>query len=295
VVVEHHGYQAICPTGTLLQQPGKSVCPGQFRNRQFGDCYRCLNHESPRLNALKRLGIQFLRLWLCTHVSANITISEHVQQRVALPRSIVILHGLPPPVSESFTSPARAFPGETVQFGFLGRLVAEKGGLLLVEAANILRKATREFRITLIGDGPERSPIEEAIARHNLQDFVRLKGFLQGDDLQFALAKLSVLVIPSIYEEPAGLAAMESMMAGRPVIVSRHGGLAEIVGEAGLTFDPSDPSSLAACMARLIRNPELLSQFGHEGKVRADNLFALRSMIEKHTQTYERLAPGGTA
>ncbi len=289
VVVEHHGYQAICPAGTLLQLPAVSVCPGQFRKGQFGDCYRCLNHEGSGLGAVKRLLLQFLRLSLSSRVSLNIAISQHVQQRLALPRSMVILHGLSPAPFEKVRPFVLPSPGEKIHFGFLGRLVIEKGGLLLAEAANILRKTTRSFRISLVGDGPERNRIERAIAGHNLQEFVSFKGFLQGKDLHLALATIHVLIVPSIYEEPAGLAAMESMMQGRPVIASRLGGLGEIVGDAALTFDPSDPASLAACMDRVIQDPALLSQLARKGKDRADQVFPVRSMIENHARSYYQL------
>jgi glycosyltransferase involved in cell wall biosynthesis len=289
VVVEHHGYQAICPTGVLLQQPAELICPGQFRNRQLGDCYRCLKHEGSGISAIRRLILQFLRLQLCSRATLNIAISEHVLQRLGLPHSTVMLYGILPAPIENANSYKLPAPGENLQFGFLGRLVPEKGCLLLVEAANILRQTTRSFGVSLIGDGPERTRIEQAITQHDLKDFVSIRGSLQGRNLQLALAPIHALIMPSIYEEPAGLSAMENMMQGRPVIASCYGGLREIVGDAGLTFDPTHPPSLAACMERIIRNPSLLQALRQKGKDRADRLFGHQSMIEKHAQTYRRL------
>jgi glycosyltransferase involved in cell wall biosynthesis len=187
VIVEHHGYHAICPTGMLLKLPELPVCPGYFRQRKYAKGLQCLAQESGWLRAWARLLWHFPRLWLTRRVAANIAISHHEEQRIDLPLTSVIYHGIAAPPPADNASPTVPSPSQKTHFAFLGRLVAEKGALILVAAANTLRAQRRDFFLSIIGDGPERPRVEQAIQSAKLQDYVRVLGVLRGDELARAL------------------------------------------------------------------------------------------------------------
>jgi glycosyltransferase involved in cell wall biosynthesis len=92
--------------------------------------------------------------------------------------------------------------------------------------------------------------------------------------------------MPSVWEETAGLAAIEQMMRGRLVIASNIGGLGEVVGSAGLRFAPGDATALAECMRRVLHQPQLIDAIGREARVRALTLFARHRMIDEHRRVY---------
>jgi glycosyltransferase involved in cell wall biosynthesis len=92
--------------------------------------------------------------------------------------------------------------------------------------------------------------------------------------------------MPSVWEETAGLAAIEQMMRGRLVIASKIGGLAEIVGSAGLCFAPGSADALAECMRRVLQEPGLIDVLGSQARMRAFNLFARPRMIDEHRNLY---------
>src|SRR5439155_2641889 len=111
-----------------------------------------------------------------------------------------------------------------------------------------------------IGDGPERGHLESLVRNLGLSDLVTFTGFLQGRALESTLAGVSAVVMPSVCEETAGLAAIEHMMRARLVIAADIGGLGEIVGGAGLRFSPGDVDGLAACMRCALEDPALVTE-----------------------------------
>ena len=100
---------------------------------------------------------------------------------------------------------------------------------------------------------------------------------------------MQVLVMPSQWEETAGLAAIEQMMRGGVVIAADIGGLSEVVGHAGLTFPANDSATLAARLQQIYRNPSLLTSLGAAARSRARQLFNLDSMIDQHVRLYQEV------
>ena len=293
VVIEHHGYQAICPNGVFLQQPARTVCPGHFLARHYGECLRCVAHESSRLRSWQALLLMFPRYFLTQRAAANLAISKHMLKRFEFRRSSVVYHGIDDPLKNAAESRASRISPAKICFAYVGRLVPEKGIPVLLEATKILRDEGHEFDVRLVGEGPERPQFEAIIARDRLENLVRITGFLTGDALAEALSSVSVVVMPSIWEETAGLAAIEQMWRGRLVIASDIGGLGEIVGEAGLKCAPGDAKALADAMRRVIQQPSVITSVGEAARARALRLFRRERMIAEHARTYRELRSRG--
>lgn len=290
-VVEHHGYQAICPNGILLQQPESTVCPGHFQARHYRKCIKCESQDLSWLRSAIKVLLNIPRHSLAERAACNIAVSQHVATRIALPRTNVIYHGLqlPPDAANSSPDPARtSTQSPTIRFGYVGRFVPEKGIPVLLDAAQRLRQQRRDFEIVLVGDGPQRPQIEELIRRAHAQEFVRITGFLTGEKLAAELNSLDVLVMPSIWEETAGLAAIEQMLRARLVIVSDIGGLGEVVGDARLKFPPGDAQRLADQMNAVIQGGAPVTALGKIAQERAKSLFIADRMIAEHLALYRK-------
>jgi len=283
LIIEHHGYQATCPNGLLFHRPTKSVCPGHFEAANYLECMNCNTKMNGNFGAVRLLASTFLRRACSRSATANIAPSQHVASRQGLPRTTVIVHG----VQADTTEIKRVAPSTGQKnFAYLGRLVVEKGLSVLLEAARLLREQSRDVRVLLIGDGPERACLQNQIAASHLESCVRITGFLSGEALQRELRDVGTIVIPTIMEETAGLAALEQMARGRPVIASAVGGLWEIVGGAGLTFPPGDASALANAMKRILDEPGLASSLGALARQRVLQSFSFGAMIEAHARLY---------
>ena len=282
-VVEHHGYQATCPNGLLVHQPDRAICPGYFQAGRYGKCFQCLRSEfSSRWTAAKLLALMFPRYWLARAATTNIAVTNHVDTRQKLPRTKVVYHGIEDPLP----NPDRSMPSQKLRIAYVGRLVPEKGIPVLLEAGKILKAEGHNFEIRIIGDGSERAKLEELIQRENLAPFTAITGFLTGDAFARTLQDVSVVVMPSSWEETAGLAAIEQMMRGRLVIAADIGGLAEVVGDTGLKFPPGNAVSLANCLRSVIENPALIGSYGEKARNRALQLFQRSKMLTEHSRIY---------
>ncbi|HOQ89417.1 MAG TPA: glycosyltransferase, partial [Candidatus Hydrogenedentes bacterium] len=84
--------------------------------------------------------------------------------------------------------------------------------------------------------------------------------------------------------EPFGLVAVEAMAAGKPVVASRSGGLADIIvdGETGLLVPPGDPRCLAEAIARLLSDPNIRNSMGIAGRQRVEEHYDWHAVIRRH-------------
>lgn len=148
-------------------------------------------------------------------------------------------------------------------FVFLGRLVSDKGVDMAITLIRDLNQKTetgndqRSFSLTIIGEGPEKSHLQELTRKYRLEDVVDFKGQLSGEKLVESLNEHRYILIPSRWKEPFGLVALEGMAAGCIPIVSSGGGLPEAVGDAGLIFKRNDQNSLLQKVKELLENPAI--------------------------------------
>jgi glycogen(starch) synthase len=288
VIIEHHGYQACCLNGLLLEQPDMTPCGGAFLQRDFLRCARCEKTRNDLGAAIKNLLLTGIRRWLCQRTSANIAVSHHLAKRLRLRNSSVVYHGVPDP-GEGGATPAT----ETINFGYIGRLVAEKGLPILISAASRLKREGCQFRLRLVGDGPERPYLEQLCAESGLDGVVTFTGFAEGPRLEAVTSDVNVTVVPSICEETAGLSAIEQMVRARPVIAADIGGLAEVVDGAGVMFAAGDAEALGDKMRDVIQHPDCVARLGAKARDRALTMFGHDRMVAQHLQLYEQILTAG--
>lgn len=295
-VIVHHGYQSVCPDGSLIHFADERVCCNSFASGDARDCVRCRTARLGWLRGLVSVALAYPRLWLCRRVAANIAVSQHVKERLDLPRTTTIYSA-----SEEISIPLDAesprpslfdsseSPSNAPLFVFVGRLTNEKGVATLLHAAAELAADDIEFRVRIVGDGPERARLAILSWALHLRDQVEFTGTLKGAALEAAVSGASAIVLPSVVEETAGQVAMEQMMMGRVVIAADIGGLGEIVGEAGLKFPPGDVPALTKCLRRVLSDAELCATLGRAARSRALEHFTAQRMVDEHMELYCRI------
>ncbi len=281
LVVEHHGFQTICPNGQLLIEPAGVPCPGHFMAGRHAECLRC-NSGQGWVASCKLWVLTFVRRFLCARAAANITPTRWLGGQLHLPQSSAIPHGLEVSEAAPRPEPPRGRP----VFAFQGRLVSTKGVRLLFEAARILREQNRSFELLIIGDGPERASLEQFARESRLEGQVCFTGRLNGTQLDAALARSSAVVVPSLGGEVFGLVVAENMLRALPVVASDLGAFTEVLGDAGLTFPTGDASALAASLSRLLDDPSLAMDLGRRARGRALDFCSRERMLESHASVY---------
>jgi glycogen synthase len=135
----------------------------------------------------------------------------------------------------------------------LARLVSDKGVALLLQALALLRARGLTPNTTIIGDGPEAPALQAQATTLGLTRSVRFAGQQSGDELVRLLNAHRVAVVPSMWEEPFGLVALEVQACGCIPVVARSGGLPEAAGPRAVIFAKGDSESLANCLATILR------------------------------------------
>lgn len=145
---------------------------------------------------------------------------------------------------------------------YSGRLGREKGLATLVRAVKGL-----PLRLEIIGEGPERGPLEALVRQQGL-DNVAFAGYLSGDALQERVRAAAAVVVPSQWYENNPRSVIEAFALGKPVIGARIGGIPELVrhGDTGLTFTPGDVQALRGCIDELLAHPARAADMGRRGR-----------------------------
>jgi glycosyltransferase involved in cell wall biosynthesis len=151
----------------------------------------------------------------------------------------------------------------------VGALQPRKNVPRAVEAFARLGPAAQDCALVVAGgDRRGRAEVLDTVQRVRLNGRVHLLGHVDEDDLPALYSGARALVFPSLYEG-FGLPALEAMACGTPVVASRTTGLAEAVGDAGLTVDPRSADDLAEALARALTDDALRERLIAAGKARA--------------------------
>ena len=181
--------------------------------------------------------------------------------------------------------PAKRHGGPGHTLGIAGRLVQLKGIEQLIRALPMVRAEVPDVTLEISGSGPGEEALRNEARRLGLDGCVRFLGW--QEDIPFH--RWDVFVIPSL-EEAFGMAALEAMAAGLPVVASAVGGLTELVqdGKTGWLFPPADIHALAGRLVSLLFSPDERSSMGAAAWARA-NMFTTKRMSEQIERLYRRL------
>ena len=168
------------------------------------------------------------------------------------------------------------------------------GRLDEVKALDVLLKAVKiliphhDLRLLIVGDGPERTRLEQITEKLNLRNHVTFLGMRR--DVAPLLKASNIYVQPSLWEGQ-GLAAMEAMAAGLPVVASNTTGLTDLIenDKTGLIVPVGNPSDLADAIARLITDPSHAARLARNAQEFIQTSFNLPTMINAYTSLFDEL------
>jgi glycosyltransferase involved in cell wall biosynthesis len=174
----------------------------------------------------------------------------------------------------------------------VGRLTPQKGFDDLIRAYPAVRRAVPESRLVIVGDGHMRAELESIAEQEHVRDGTTFAGFISDGELVAALRCSDVVVVPS-RSEPFGIIALEAMAAGAPLVVTRVGGLAEIVEDLvdGIEVEPNNPSAIAAATIRILSDGELAARLAARGEEKAKS-YSWESVAKRTLGVYQDAVRG---
>jgi len=169
----------------------------------------------------------------------------------------------------------------------VARLVPVKGLHHLIEAAPAVLRDCPAARFLLVGDGERRLALEAQVRARGLQDRIVFTGY--REDASSVMAGTDLVVLPSI-NEGMGRVLVMAMALGKPIVATRVGGVAELLGEgeAGLLVPPRDPAALAEAITALLRDPQQARRLGEAGRRRAPR-YSAEAMLEALVKLYREV------
>lgn len=144
---------------------------------------------------------------------------------------------------------------------FVGRLVSDKGADILIDALGQLRPRDLTPRLTIIGEGPERETLRQLASEPGVEEQICFVGSKTGPELVELLNEHQILVVPSRWQEPFGIVALEGIACGCVVVGSSGGGLKEAIGACGVTVPNGNALALAGALEELLRQPKQLAAY----------------------------------
>jgi glycosyltransferase involved in cell wall biosynthesis len=269
VVQSLHNYRLLCPSSNFYRA-GK-VCEecvdhSLLRSVRYG-CYRS-----------SRPATAGVALMLATHRKLN-TWRDSVTRFIAMTefaRNKFVTAGFPPDkfvVKPNFVDPD---PGERPGTGeyalYIGRLAEDKGVRTLLNAWQQLPK---QYRLHIIGDGPERAACE-AQAKEQQLSGVTFRGRLPRAEVMAAAKNAKFIIVPSLWYEGFPMTITESFACGTPVLCSRLGSMQEIVTDqiTGLYFTPGDAQDLANKVTWAWNHPTEVVAMGHAARRKYETVYS---------------------
>ena len=217
-----------------------------------------------------------------------ICVSEHVRERVLegtgpTCRTSVIYNGVDPELFSPGTDAASASPLVLS----VGNLIPIKGHELLIRAVVALTAEFPALALEIIGDGPERSPLENLAQELKISDRVRFLGRKSRKEVAAAMRGCTVFALPSRYEG-LGCVYLEAMSVGKPVVGCREQGIAEVIrhGSNGFLVGPDNEKELTLALAMLLRDEVRRRNLGVAARDTILERFTLEQQAENLGRIY---------
>ncbi len=182
----------------------------------------------------------------------------------------------------------RKDPGREFVIGYVGRLVYEKGGDLLLEAVAALPGV---WRVAFCGSGPDRDRLSRLAQDLGIGDRVLFEGQVPSTQMPSYYRQLDVLVLPSRtqsnWKEQFGRVLVEGMACGIAVVGSNSGEIPNVVGDAGLIFQENDAPHLRRQLLHLQQQPELRRELGLRGRQRVLERYTQAQVAARTVKVYQ--------
>jgi glycosyltransferase involved in cell wall biosynthesis len=186
----------------------------------------------------------------------------------------------PPSLRKEFSA------GSERLVGFVGRLVPDKGGALLISAAQSVLAVFPNAKFIFAGEGPARAEWEALAVKLGIGSKVIFAG--RRDDMPALYASLDMVVLPSL-QEAMPMCLLEALAAAKPVVATTVGAIPKVIipGVTGLLCEPGDINALSTAILRLLRDPELGRTLGNHGRAHVARSFASEVVGRSYIGLYQ--------
>lgn len=172
---------------------------------------------------------------------------------------------------------------------YVGSLIERKGVYFLINALPKVFISLPEYKLVIIGDGPQRNLLKNEIKRLGIESNVIFLGFQSHETVKNMMKKSKLLVLPSL-EEAQGVVLLEAMACGTPVVATRVGGIPEIVTpDVGILVPPADSYALSDAILSALLNYKKWQNMSRNARIRIENSYNWNIISEDILSIYGEL------
>lgn len=172
----------------------------------------------------------------------------------------------------------------------VARLVPDKGVDVAVRALALLKGRGQSPTLTIIGAGPAEPDLRALAETSGVAEQVRFLGALSPPEVARELNRHRIMVVPSRWDEPFGIVALEGIAAGCVVVGTRGGGLPEAIGPCGVTVPNGDAPAMADALGRLMADPAALRPYLDAAPAHLDRHRAA-AIAARYIEQFQHLVP----
>jgi glycosyltransferase involved in cell wall biosynthesis len=193
----------------------------------------------------------------------------------------------------------RAVPptDNALTIGFVGRMLPGKGLGVLAEALPWI--ADENWKLLVVGEGPERKRFEQALVERNLMDRAEFAGAVPYEQVPDYYRRMDLFVMPtrttSRIREQFGRVLVEAMSSGVPVVGTNCGAIPEVIDNAGLIVPEGDPAAMAEALRKLLRDEPLRQRLARAGRERVEQHYSWEQVARKTYSLFRQVLKGKTA
>lgn len=291
-------FWTVCPKATLFRTYDKEVCegPGDAVN-----CVRCyqpmptwasrlalkigktpLRKLSGRINSLNALGRRVDVMIDCVNAADRVLpatrfLADALRRHgIDENRIKVVPYGIDVGyLPEKVSIPAHFTDASPLRLGFIGTLSEVKGPHIILDALSFLADNSRKVVLDIYGKVGQGNPYCRMLQEKakELGTAVQFRGMFPHEKIGEIMRRLHLVIVPSLWYESTPLVLCSALAAGIPVLVSRLGGMTEVVNEGinGFSFPAGDARALSTIISKILDNPEMLEtiQRNSEGRKRS--------------------------
>ncbi len=286
-VVHAHGLKAALITATAL-------APSRHPHFLF-TAHNSLPQSSSKLT---QWGVNKVQRWMFNGMNTIISVSDAVRSQIIryVPerKVLTIYNGIASSDFGDYSPDTSRVPLgldlEDHVVGTVARLIPGKGVNTLLEAMSLVAKIVPRLHLVIVGDGPERSKLEQYSRGLGLDRNVKFLGW--RDDVPALMGGWDCFALPSL-SEGFNLSVLEAMASRLPVVVSDLPALREAVvpGRGGLMVLPGSAPELAAALLHVLKSPDKAQAMGEYNRQRVETFFGEDRMVQCTRALYEGLLP----
>lgn len=276
IIMTVHNNQIVNAVSILSERTGK-MC----KKETCGGCINCVGIKGAIYEYIKRN----IHKQLLKKVNLYITPSKYMMGFVleaGFSPVITIPNGIKPFKYKKIKNFNRIL--------FVGRLTKDKGVDYLLNAMPRVLRKLPDIKLQIVGDGVDKNDFVFLVKKLGISNSVEFVGSVEDKTIRNYYDEASVLVVPSVWNEPFGLIGIEAMSTGRPVIGSKVGGIPEWLtdSETGYLITPRSSEEISTRILKLLSNESLLKNMGENSR-NVSERFTIEENVRKLEMAYNDL------